>query len=441
MNALSKHVVLVPEGRVLFPVEPYQDESYPSFLARLTSSNCFENRRVLLKALGVQNTNSGGFAEALKDDGRLARRMGLAPEELGELLWRRLDAKCHKEFQWDPRRLAPRSLEEALYHRRAWSIARLPYCPFTWDILIDRCPRCGSGLAWSTAREVHLCSQCDFDLRLAKTGAVPFEAREPLKFLADLMNVDPQGEIGEDVEIPALLIGARRSDVFKLICSLGSFTARSRSKWKLSESPPSARADFLAEAVNFLRDYPYCFDKLAEPSRGKEFAFISRLRQHAQSSPDVLRLLEKLLSDWEPCRHGIQRIKREREAADCLTVREAAEEMKVDNASVRKLVESGLLSPVSSRGEERHYDWLPKPDVCSLHVVWLSECLSVSSPRPASCRPAVCSSFAARASLVRTKIRSSGSFTRCRNLIERKSKRLLTGCERASISRRSGCGP
>lgn len=359
----QSNAVLVPDGSVLFPLRPYDDESYFSFLARLASSNCFENRRVLLRALGVENIGSGGFSEAFKDEGRLARCMGLTPEELGRLLWRELDEKCHKEFEWNPRKLAPRSLEEAPYHRRAWSIARLPYCPFTWDVLIDRCPACRARLTWDIAREVYLCAKCNFDLRLAKADTVPLEAREPLKFFADLMNVDPQSGMDRDSEAPALLIGERRSDVFKLIYSFASFIASGRSVWKFSGSPLSERVYFLEEAVNFLRDYPYCFDKLAEPSRGKEFPFVRRMRQRMQASPDVLRLLEKLLSDWEPCRHGIQRIKREREASDCLTVREAAEEMRVDNATVRKLVESGLLRPVNSRGAERRYDWLPKADV------------------------------------------------------------------------------
>lgn len=181
MSSWQSSAVIVPDGRVLFPLKPYDDESYFSFVTRLTNWNCFENRRVFLRALGVRSTISDGFSQAFEDDGSLAWRLGLNPDELEALLWRCLDEKCHIEFHWNPRRLAPRSLEEAPYHRRAWSVKRLPYCPYSWDFLIEKCPSCKAALLWSDAREVHQCGRCGFDLRSAKAGSVPAAAREPLK--------------------------------------------------------------------------------------------------------------------------------------------------------------------------------------------------------------------------------------------------------------------
>jgi hypothetical protein len=88
-----------------------------------------------------------------------------------------------------------------------------------------------------------------------------------------------------------------------------------------------------------------------------------QLRDVTGSVPECGRLFNRLLTDWEPCRHGLKRLKRERERADCLTVREAAKELRIENLAVRQLVDRGLVEPLDSRGTERQYDWLRREDI------------------------------------------------------------------------------
>jgi hypothetical protein len=363
VRATDGPAVIVDDGRVLFPLKPYEGESYFGFTTRLASWNCFESRRHFLRAVGFARTVATDLHQALNDDGSLAWRMGLSHDELGALVARSLGEDYRRELHWNKRRISPKGLSESLHHRFAWSIASLPHCPSTWDLLVGKCPSCSHELGWPAVREVHLCESCGFDLRRTKTEKVPHAARQGLAFLADLAVVAPNATITPDLGLPVALAGERRVDVFRLIY----LVARVLAKWKalrtFDNSSSVAQTKYLAEAVVLFHQYPYSFDELSGPARGREMPMLSRMRLALVHSPECTRMFDRLLSDWEPCRHGIQRLKRDREAADCLTVREAAEVMRIENRGVRTLVDSGLLTPVNTRGSERKYDWLPKDTV------------------------------------------------------------------------------
>lgn len=66
--------------------------------------------------------------------------------------------------------------DEAPYYRRAWRLALTAACSRHAVVLLDRCPQCGGHVMPHRAVEVHLCSVCGFDLRLAPTAPADFPA-------------------------------------------------------------------------------------------------------------------------------------------------------------------------------------------------------------------------------------------------------------------------
>lgn len=364
MRGFDRAAAVTVEGdRVLFPLEPNQDESYFGFTSRLASWNCFENRRGLLKAVGFVGLNVSDIHQAANDDGRFAWRLGITHEQLGRLTARELGDEYRKEIHLRKRRVSPRGLNDSLYHRSAWTIGRLPYCSSSWDILIGKCSRCSHELGWSFLGEVHICERCDFDLRRARPTSVPANYRQSLGFLATLITVDPMEPVGPNSRMPALLTGEPRLRIFRLINQIGRGLALQGGYSNFDRASGLTKVKYLAKGVDLLRDYPDSFDELCVGGNDPLPKALVKLRGSIGVSREHSRLFSQLLADWEPCRHGLVRLKREREQADCLTVREAAKELGVENRAVRRLVDRGFIGPLDSRGIERRYDWLRREDI------------------------------------------------------------------------------
>lgn len=173
------------------------------------------------------------------------------------------------------------------------------------------------------------------------------------------------GEVSPDLDLPAVLTGETRLQAFRLACLIGRTLAlqKSKSKSKYAKASPQLQVRYMAKGIEVLRGYPESFDALSVEGNGPLPKQLMHLRYATGSVPECGRLFNRLLTDWEPCRHGLKRLKRERERADCLTVREAAKELRIENLAVRQLVDRGLIEPLDSRGSERRYDWLRREDV------------------------------------------------------------------------------
>lgn len=364
MRGFDRAAAVTVEGdSVLFPLEPYEDESYFGFTCRLASWNSFENRRGLLKALGFEHPHVSDIHQAASDDGRFAWRLGITPEQLGRLTARELGDEYRKEFHLRKRRVSPRGLNQSPHHRSSWTIARLPYCPSSWDFLISKCTRCSHELGWSTLAEVHICERCDFDLRRARPISVPAIYRTSLGFLADLATVDPLTPVLPGSSIPAVLVGETRLRVFRLIHRVGRGVAVQDGFSNFDRAAEVTKAKYLARGVELLQGYPESFDAMFTGGNDPLPRQLTKLRAGLGGRTEPGMLFDRLLADWEPCRHGLKRLQQEREIANSLTVREAAKELHIENMAVRRLIDRGLIQPLDSRGTERRYDWLRKEDV------------------------------------------------------------------------------
>ncbi len=350
--------------RLLFPLQPRQDESYLGFTTRLASWNCFENRRDMLRTLGFENLGRRDIDQAAGDTGAIASRMGISHEVLGRLSYRDCEPEFRSELVYSIRRLSPRALRDApLHHRRGWMFDRLPYCPASWETLIDKCPGCAGRLGWSLITELHVCEHCGFDLRKASGKTIPPADRRRLRFFAELAEATSPPTMYCDAPLPGALVGEPSILLYRLTDNLGRLIARKEAREVFSKLSRITQAKYLAKGVAMIEEYPYSFDALALDGNKPLPQRLRQMRLGMLANAECARVFDRLLSDWEPCRHGLKRLKRERELSDCLTVREAAQETGLENRTIRHLVEVGLLVPLDSRGVARRYDWLSKDDV------------------------------------------------------------------------------
>ena len=106
------------------------------------------------------------------------------PKISGQLRWILPLLMYHRKRQGYGLQYCPQCLAEGTepYYCRAWRVAFYTYCPVHKILLLDRCPRCGNGLAFhrtdlgkpSLTDSVSLehCWQCGFDLSTATSRPV-----------------------------------------------------------------------------------------------------------------------------------------------------------------------------------------------------------------------------------------------------------------------------
>lgn len=85
------------------------------------------------------------------------------------------------------RRISPRRLKDANFHRADWLNLLLPYCPHSLELLVDSCPACGP-LGWTVTRGVANCDQCGEAIPPSLAPALGTELTGPYRFAADLMS-------------------------------------------------------------------------------------------------------------------------------------------------------------------------------------------------------------------------------------------------------------
>lgn len=96
------------------------------------------------------------------------------------------------------RRVSPKALQIAPYHRALWDLRLFPCCLETGDILIDSCdnPRCvGSKLGWRHTRGIDVCDHCMADLKEAHTPRFAPELTQRLRVIAKLLNPEERPQL------------------------------------------------------------------------------------------------------------------------------------------------------------------------------------------------------------------------------------------------------
>ena len=181
-------------------VPPIEGETLISLLVRTSEANVFGGARDLLALAGmtVSRPEFIAFGDVAAAN-PIARALGQDPAQIHA----RMHPPSRHKRDWVvffdltvPRRLleapvrrcAPAALRLSPHARAAWSLRPLGFCPETMTRLIDRCPRCGARLGWTTCRSVWRCAHCDACPVTAKPASVPEAVRDEARAAAGLLS-------------------------------------------------------------------------------------------------------------------------------------------------------------------------------------------------------------------------------------------------------------
>lgn len=362
MREVVEHVV-ARENRLLFGLTPFDNESFHGFTARLAAWNHFDSRKQFLLSMAFPHLLGGGLQAALEDRGPLAWRLRLDEEQLGRLTGRHDPelARYRELVSMVARRVSPAALRAAPYHRASWML-QLPFCPESWEVLMDHCPACQRRLGWEKVLAIEQCDHCGFDLRTAAATSVPKRQRAPLALMAGLVNRDPALRLSPRLTLPPHLANCSPLEVFELAMVFARAIALMRSRLKLRVCSPSKKTAYMAAGMDIICRYPESFDDLMGAANEALPKFFQTVRAYGGNSVGIY---QRLFSDSEPCPHGPTRLRQKREGGGQLTLRQAAQQLRLENRDLRKLIDEGLMGAPKGRGVVRKCQWLDPSEVSS----------------------------------------------------------------------------
>lgn len=236
-----------PQRRLFRPTTPVAGESLRGLVARACARNFVPNSWGVLKYLGLPNRNRVLVSEDPNiKPSQLAYALRTHEEEIVSRRYEPMGANHFLFFGLDLhgsaietrlRRFSPTSLIELPIHRAVWELRDLPFCPFGWDILQDRCHCEGeNGIiqGWTrTLSGVECCDQCGDPLSRLASIPVPEHMRRDLSLLLTLVGSTDE-ERGLGLALPEKLARMDRSRLFKIVCRLAQ---------AISEEPEYDRED------------------------------------------------------------------------------------------------------------------------------------------------------------------------------------------------------
>jgi len=169
--------------------EPFDDETLEGYMIRLCEANSIPTMRWLLDEVadrrfstldrGVAGVVTSGHAvSSLEALAELAPRT-LEPYAYRGGYWGESEVVGRGLFRWptpamaiEHHQVCPACLQEANYHRAAWSYYHAPVCTIHHRTLVDQCPACHKPIRCSRT-EVSRCGSCGADYRSAEGDSVP----------------------------------------------------------------------------------------------------------------------------------------------------------------------------------------------------------------------------------------------------------------------------
>lgn len=149
------------------------------------------------------------------------------------------------------RRVSPRALALAPYHRAIWDLRPFNFDPQTRERLLTRCPVCGEKLRWVFVRGPARCDSCVDDRGFPKTDlrdhpqpVLEFQDEEAIDFVVGLVHPDAQRRDAARKSLPPGLAEASNSDVFEAVMSIASCFRPENLAKKISVGRPLRAADF-----------------------------------------------------------------------------------------------------------------------------------------------------------------------------------------------------
>ncbi|WP_165830715.1 TniQ family protein [Phenylobacterium soli] len=377
--------------RVLFPLTPFADESAVGLICRTAEWNHLSPAD-LLRTVGL-DTKAGPVALAAKSE-ELAACLGVPLRDLQSrlptpLAGRRGPIRIFDQIMQSKHvncrelRVSPAALRKSPHHRLIWNITALPCCAETWQSLIDRCPSCCARLLWFGAAGIHTCSRCGFDLRRAEAPPVASALRSELAIVASLLSHDPDVRQAAATEFPPVFRDLSPTSLFELIVLF----ARSSIEGSRRQTSPARNlpVEDLARGCRIAIEYPSSFANFAAAHTDNQVIapFFCRIArgESLNFDPDLRAFATALVDEHEPLRHGPARLKALREQSGRVSLSSAAKTLRVDNATVRKLITAGALETSPGRGDQRCHQWLSPESVEALDLRFSSRLSAVEFHR------------------------------------------------------------
>jgi len=349
---------------LLFPVEPATGETLLSYIVRCVERNHLGTPVQFLRQAAIDLSISGDLL------GRLQRSLPLLEDLVGEplgtqaRLWgaealdeqgrRRLGGVFLRPQLIDQarRRVDPK-LAKGEGDQAIWMVRHFDFCPRSWNVLVRQCPNrfCAKPLTWPRADSLHLCRHCREPLDQGKPEKVPKVFQPVLSWLASLFSDCETERQAAMRKVPTAFRLSSETDVYEFVVAM----VHARSLMGQAEDDDASVGcsyKSLHAAASFVLDYPRSrWDILQKRPRGQRDKFYGIMARISRDTavPIVRDTLRDILSD-----SPIMLLPRDRRPPTGeLTSRGAASLLGVPPGDVTRLVDAGLLTPLSSSGTQR----------------------------------------------------------------------------------------
>lgn len=163
--------------RLLRSPPPYEDESLPGYLVRLTEANCYQLHWWLPLAGFSPRLFATGWEALLRPTTEFTQLAQLTSLAVTVFIRWRLSVWQRGGWQFSQPQVCGLCLREALYCRSVWDELAVTVCPRHHVRLWARCPACAQPLRWQRSH-VSLCV-CGADWRDHNPTPLPAAERQP----------------------------------------------------------------------------------------------------------------------------------------------------------------------------------------------------------------------------------------------------------------------
>ncbi len=205
------------------------------------------------------------LAEIIRcDPDRLGRDAGIrqgnaAPDERGRQRVRFGDLViegCHLDHK--SRRFSSASLKASPHHRIDWLNRLLPFCPFSFEQLIDACPSCLEKLSWTKPLGIEVCEKCEHDLREFSSPHLDPSLRRDYRLFADLCSPEENRRETALVSLPPEFPIAPAGTLVRAALHIGQFLCGNDPipETHLSRLPAGDLAQIVSSGMHALTQGP-----------------------------------------------------------------------------------------------------------------------------------------------------------------------------------------
>jgi hypothetical protein len=265
-----------PEVRPLaISVAPRPGESLIGLVARATRLNVLGTTKVILEDIGLRLLHPGTLGQDIGLAApRLAQKLGCSPAEINERCHPYLsDPQGRKDVRWGQgaifrpdisvkrRRVSPVALEASPYHRSSWMNKLLPYCPETFELLVDRCATCGKQQGWRHAWGIGNCDEYSCRALLVQpTGEqLPDDLKDDYRAFAAIASADHRERHEAISKLSSELQDLPPAVLLNLTLQLGATFGHDPMRFqrdKFRNSAPETIATVVARGAHLLGEWP-----------------------------------------------------------------------------------------------------------------------------------------------------------------------------------------